>query len=183
MTVFVDNIRFVTVLCGECGVPFAMTESFQKQKLQDRTTFYCPSGHPRVYTGKTEAQKLQEQLDRERQVREAAEQRALRMQGERDQVAKAHKRMRTRVMNGVCPCCNRTFQNLLRHMQTEHQGELTLRAFRDAFGMTQAALAQEIGVLPMYLSNAERGKYVPRHAQSAIDAWMAKQEVAQEAQR
>ena len=126
---------------------------------------------------------LQEQLDRERQVREAAEQRALRMQGERDQVAKAHKRMRTRVMNGVCPCCNRTFQNLLRHMQTEHQGELTLRAFREAFGMTQGALAQEIGVLPTYLSNAERGKYVPRHAQSAIDVWMAKQEAAQEARR
>lgn len=183
MTTFVDNIRFVTVLCGECGVPFAMTESFQKQKLQDRTTFYCPSGHPRFYTGKTEAQKLQEQLDRERQVREAAESRALRMQGERDQVAKAHKRMRTRVMNGVCPCCNRTFQNLLRHMQTEHQGELTLRAFREAFGMTQGALAQEIGVLPAYVSNAERGKYVPQHAQRSIDAWMAKQEVAPEARR
>ena len=183
MTVFVDNIRFVTVLCGECGVPFAMTESFQKQKLQDRTTFYCPSGHPRFYTGKTVAQKLQEQLDRERQVREAAESRALRMQGERDQVAKAHKRMRTRVMNGVCPCCNRTFQNLLRHMQTEHQGELTLRAFREAFGMTQGALAQEIGVLPAYVSNAERGKHVPQHAQRSIDAWMAKQEVAQEARR
>jgi len=183
VTVFVDDIRFVTVLCGECGVPFAMTEEFRAGKLRDRTVFYCPSGHPRVYTGKTEAQKLQEQLDRERQVREAAEQRALRMQGERDQVAKAHKRMRTRVMNGVCPCCNRTFQNLLRHMQTEHQGELTLRAFREAFGMTQGALAQEIGVLPTYLSNAERGKYVPRHAQSAIDVWMAKQEAAQEARR
>lgn len=83
MTTFVDNIRFVTVLCGECGVPFAMTEEFQARKLRDRTVFYCPSGHPRVYTGKTEAQKLQEQLDRERQVREAAESRALRMQGER----------------------------------------------------------------------------------------------------
>lgn len=68
-------------------------------------------------------------------------------------------------------------------MQTEHQGELTLRAFREAFGMTQGALAQEIGVLPAYVSNAERGKYVPQHAQRSIDAWMAKQEVAQEARR
>lgn len=38
-------------------------------------------------------------------------------------------------------------------------------------------------MLPAYVSNAERGKYVPQHAQRSIDAWMAKQEVAQEARR
>lgn len=26
----------------------------------------------------------------------------------------------TRVKNGVCPCCNRSFQNLKRHMNTKH---------------------------------------------------------------
>lgn len=83
----------------------------------------------------------------------------------------------------MCPCCNRTFQNLLRHMQTEHQGELTLRAFREAFGMTQGALAQEIGVSQAHISAAERGKSVAQYAQWAIDSWMARQEVAQEARR
>ena len=62
------------------------------------------------------------------------------------QVSKAHKRMRERVMNGVCPCCNRTFQNLREHMKSEHAdfGTVqTLAALRQAFGMTQEAVAKE----------------------------------------
>lgn len=29
-------------------------------------------------------------------------------------------RIKNRVKNGVCPCCNRTFENLARHMQAKH---------------------------------------------------------------
>jgi DNA repair exonuclease SbcCD ATPase subunit len=29
-------------------------------------------------------------------------------------------RIKNRASNGVCPCCNRTFQNLARHMHTKH---------------------------------------------------------------
>jgi Fe-S oxidoreductase len=29
-------------------------------------------------------------------------------------------RIKTRVANGVCPHCNRTFQNLARHMASQH---------------------------------------------------------------
>lgn len=31
-------------------------------------------------------------------------------------------RIKNRVGNGVCPCCNRSFGNLHRHMQTKHPG-------------------------------------------------------------
>lgn len=31
-------------------------------------------------------------------------------------------RLKNRVANGVCPCCNRTFANLQRHMSTKHKG-------------------------------------------------------------
>jgi hypothetical protein len=29
-------------------------------------------------------------------------------------------RMANRIKHGVCPCCNRTFLNLQRHMTTQH---------------------------------------------------------------
>jgi hypothetical protein len=28
--------------------------------------------------------------------------------------------MRKRIQSGVCPCCNRTFENLGRHMKSKH---------------------------------------------------------------
>ena len=31
-------------------------------------------------------------------------------------------KMKKRVGNGVCPCCNRQFVNLQRHMATQHPG-------------------------------------------------------------
>ena len=31
-------------------------------------------------------------------------------------------RTKNRVGNGVCPCCNRTFANLMRHMHDQHPG-------------------------------------------------------------
>lgn len=30
------------------------------------------------------------------------------------------RKVKDRVKNGVCPCCNRTFVNLQRHMHTKH---------------------------------------------------------------
>tara|TARA_Y100000310_G_scaffold338946_1_gene430083 strand:- start:1163 stop:1354 length:192 start_codon:yes stop_codon:yes gene_type:complete len=29
-------------------------------------------------------------------------------------------KLKNRAKAGVCPCCNRTFQNLSRHMETKH---------------------------------------------------------------
>ncbi|WP_159103999.1 hypothetical protein [Rhodopseudomonas sp. B29] len=50
-----------------------------------------------------------------RDQREAAERRAAAARG---QVTK----IKNRVGHGVCPCCNRTFANLARHMAGEHPG-------------------------------------------------------------
>lgn len=175
MTVYVDSVEFITHICGECGVAFALSRSFQEARKKDRKTWYCPNGDPRVFTGKTEAEKLQEELARQQQITEAERARAARIEQERDQVARAHNRMRQRVMNGVCPCCNRTFQNLLAHMKTEHQGDINLGTLRQAFGMTQAAIAQEIGVNPMHVSLYERGRPVADWAKSALDSWVDRQ--------
>ena len=42
-----------------------------------------------------------------------------RMLDETNRRMKAEKQLK-RVHNGVCPCCNRSFQNLQKHMKTKH---------------------------------------------------------------
>lgn len=174
---FVAGVEFIFEYCCNCRMPFAMTADLQRARRDDHKTFYCPQGHPQHYTGPSEADKLRKEVERQRQMREAEESRRLRVETERDEVARAHNRMRTRVMNGVCPCCNRTFQNLMQHMKTEHAGEFNLRTLRTAFGMSQGALAKEIGVTAVYVSLHENGKHVPEYAKRAIESWIDRQSV------
>jgi DNA-binding XRE family transcriptional regulator len=175
MSAFVHNVEFVTEECCNCHMQFAMTRDYFEKRRADQKTFYCPAGHAQHYTVSSE-QKLRQQVERERSMREAAEARAATAARQRDQVTKSHRRMRTRVMNGVCPCCNRTFQNLMQHMKTQHEGEFSLRNIRDAFGMTQAAVAEEVGIQTTYISLYERMKPVPDYAKQSIEIWIASQD-------
>jgi DNA-binding transcriptional regulator YiaG len=183
MAEYVVNTWLETETCCNCGMVFAMPKDFQQKKRNNPgSTFYCPSGHGQHYVGETKAQKLQRELEqRESQLADARDQ-ANRLMAERDAAAKAHKKMRTRVANGVCPCCNRSFENLRNHMQSQHPeyGEQqTLYALRTAFGMTQHQVADEAGVRAVgYVSNYERGKPVPAEAKQRLNAWIERQGIA-----
>lgn len=181
MSKFADNQWFEIIHCCNCGMAFAMTTEFQRRRLDDRKSFYCPAGHSQVYTGLSEAQRLKKELDQTTQRLERVEGQVATVRRERDHIAKAHKKMRVRVMNGVCPCCNRSFDNLRMHMETKHPDfgkEKTLRALRDAFGMTQGDVAAEAFTKVAYVSNYERGKPVPVEARQRIDDWLESQAVA-----
>jgi hypothetical protein len=41
-----------------CGVSFWMPEAFGERRREDHQRFFCPNGHPLVYKGQTDAQKL-----------------------------------------------------------------------------------------------------------------------------
>lgn len=128
----------ITETCCNCGMLFAMTQEFQDEKRAARGTgdqlFYCPRGHGQHYTGKTEADKLREQLAEERRQRQRAEQNlAMHADDAREARERAeHERRRAngykghaaritkRAKAGVCPCCNRHFTALERHMATKH---------------------------------------------------------------
>jgi DNA-binding XRE family transcriptional regulator len=181
MSNFVDGIEFVTVTCGGCNMPFAMTRQFYDKQRSSHGSFSCPAGCNRKFTGPTEEFRLRQEVERKESMLEAERARAAKAQQERDEIQRAHKRMRTRVMNGVCPCCNRTFQNLLNHMRTEHASELSLKNLREAYGLTQSAIAKEIGVKPAYVSNFENERYVPEYAKQAIGVWLSRQEPADSA--
>lgn len=172
---FVQGVTLKTIECYRCAMVFAMAASFYDRRVNDRETWYCPAGHPQHFNGLTAEQKLRDELERQRQMLEAEQARAASMRRERDRVAKAHSRMRRRVMNGVCPCCNRTFQNLLEHMKTQHSGELNLANVRQAFGMTQEDVARETGVSQAQVSSFERGRSVSAWAGSRLESWLEKQ--------
>lgn len=118
---------FVESACGECGIVFFVPDWWQKERRNDHKSWYCPNGHCRVFKAESEAEQLRKQLDQEKKRREWAETRRDEYERSnvalRGQVTKAKneaKRVAVRVGNGVCPCCNRSFTNLRRHMKTKH---------------------------------------------------------------
>lgn len=115
-----DTVVFVTEECCNCGIPFAITQDLKDRRLKDHKSFYCPNGHSQHYTGKTEEQKLREQLERANQ-RVASRDEDLRVErashaATKGQLTKAKKR----AAHGVCPCCKRTFANVARHVAGQH---------------------------------------------------------------
>lgn len=122
--------EFITCTGDRCGITFAVEDGFVQARRSDRQTFYCPNGHPRWYPGQTPEQtiaKLKAELTHARD-QNAAETRSLRTRVESERRTKiAYKGQATklrkkieRVEAGVCPHCNRSFQNLARHMVSQH---------------------------------------------------------------
>lgn len=175
MSQYSDNVWFEVVHCCNCAMPFGMPVDFQRRRRDDHEYFYCPAGHQQRYTGPTEAARLKQELERASEMRLAAERRAETAERDRQQIGKAHQKMRERVMNGVCPCCNQTFQNLMSHMKAEHPdfSEVrTMLTLRKAFGMTQDAVGREAGVDAQHVSLYERGKPVARYVKERLDGWL-----------
>ena len=106
--------------CGECGVTFGMTDEFIAQRQSDHRSFYCPNGHNRYYPQKSEAEKLRDRLrSAEAQLTHTRDQLQMTEYQRRAQKG-LNTRLKNRVAAGVCPCCNRSFQDLRRHMAGQH---------------------------------------------------------------
>lgn len=123
---YVGTEKLVVERCW-CGILHAIPESLDKQaRGESRHTVYCPLGHDWVVR-ETAAQKLQKELQRERQqhdqTRAALADEKVEVRRQRHLVnaeRSAKTRIKNRVANGVCPCCTRSFSNLRRHMESKH---------------------------------------------------------------
>jgi type 1 glutamine amidotransferase len=105
-----------------CGVIFAIPARLLQQRREDGQTFYCPHGHRLSYK-MSEVTRLRTQLDAARSI--AAAERERRTSAERSASAARDQvtRIKKRIANGVCPCCQRTFVNVARHMASQHPEE------------------------------------------------------------
>ena len=56
--------------CISCGITFWITKEHQEELIKCHNTFYCPNGHPQLYTGESDRDKikrLESSLARERE--------------------------------------------------------------------------------------------------------------------
>lgn len=102
--------------CAACGVVFGIPQDLEKRRRSDFKSFYCPNGHDLVFSGKSDEQKLKDAEAREVALRDQLDA-SIR---DAEAARAALLRDRSRIANGVCPCCNRSFENVRRHMETKH---------------------------------------------------------------
>lgn len=121
------EITFETVTCCECGFQFAVPADVHQQWRRTGESFHCPKGQHSLRYGVSENDRLRSELEAERRRKEAAlsrenEERARREATERKLSAARgqNTKLRKRAAGGACPCCNRTFVQLARHMATKH---------------------------------------------------------------
>ena len=107
--------------CCNCNVKFAMTKEMYESRLEDGNLFYCPNGHSQHYTKRQDIEKEMQSI--KQSMQSSIEFWRDRAKGEKKEVIKYKKnltRIKNRVKNGVCPCCNRSFENLHDHIKTKH---------------------------------------------------------------
>jgi len=121
-----QEVELSIIDCCNCGYPVALTADHEDRLRHNGKTFYCPQGH-RQWFGKSEADKLREALAEEKQRKENALKRLNESEAARRAEAEAAEKARKelqrkakRVKNGVCPCCNRSFAALQRHLKNQH---------------------------------------------------------------
>ena len=99
-------------------------------KANENISFCCPYGHSAHYpAGPTIEDKLRQERDRLAQRVAEKDDEITRQRSRADaterrlSAAKGRvTRIKNRVVHGVCPCCNRTFGDLQRHMASKHAG-------------------------------------------------------------
>lgn len=114
------SLELVVETCITCGCQYGVPSDMHAYRKRSHENIYCPSGHPMIYPGESDAEKNGRLLreEQERHKRTLARENAERIA--RETVERELTRHKTRSKNGVCPCCKRTFKQLAAHMKTKH---------------------------------------------------------------
>jgi len=113
------QVTLETEVCCNCGVMFAMPAQMKQNFRTKGGDFYCPSGHAQHYTVPVEV-RLKKQLAEQTRTATLQAERAAAAERALKKSQAEGRRLLTRVHAGVCPCCNRTFKQLARHMAAKH---------------------------------------------------------------
>jgi hypothetical protein len=140
----VNNSQWLIVVsCPTCHIEYAIPSKL-KDYLEERPKAshhgarwssdgeetFCPNGHTWTYVGKSMEQRLEDernrraaiaaQRDQARAERDHEAARARAEKAAKTRFKNQRDKDRTRIKNGVCPCCNRSFKNVRRHMASQH---------------------------------------------------------------
>lgn len=116
--------------CCQCTTEIYLPDELYRAAKAgaEKINFYCPYGHSQVFAkGESEETKLRRERDRLAQQIAERDDRIKALRDSNDHIERRLNatrgvvtRIKKRVGHGVCPCCNRTFGNLARHMSSEH---------------------------------------------------------------
>lgn len=115
VTKILAEVGMAQVPCAACGIVFGLPYDYNQELRGNHKGFYCPNGHSLSYSSKTEVEQLKEKLD-------TAQEHCTHLETELNGALKRLATVQTRIHAGVCPCCNRHFANLERHMNNKHPG-------------------------------------------------------------
>ena len=118
---------FELLNCANCSISFAIPTKLNSELMRNHETFYCPKGHSNYYPGKSDEEKLQEEIHSLEKSLSAANERTdhwyKRTQEEKRSKA-AHKAhytiLKKKVKKGQCPCCDKIFPDVAEHIKTTH---------------------------------------------------------------
>jgi hypothetical protein len=121
------SLAYAQVDCPACGFTFAVPESLIDRRRADGKDLFCPAaGHPMNF-GTTETERLRAQLASAERRLESRQATITHLRDQCDAAERATRaqrgvntKLRKRISNGVCPCCNRTFADLAKHMAGQH---------------------------------------------------------------
>lgn len=116
-------LQMETIICYKCAIPFAVPSNYKRHLQSSQDDFFCPNGHEQRYTKSTEQilrEKIKDQEETFQRRLNWANQDNEMLKKERTVLKGKITRIKNRISNGMCPCCNRTFQNLVSHMKTKH---------------------------------------------------------------
>lgn len=121
-SVFV-KVRFEVINCWVCGCTFAMDSDHKATMKAQEKTLFCPNGC-RLGLGDPKWKKEKAQLERRLAT---AQRRSENLESSLSSEKRSHAstkgkltKVKNRAANGVCPCCNRHFKNVHRHMKSQH---------------------------------------------------------------
>lgn len=123
--------------CGQCGIEFDVPDHFAREchEKGNAKTWYCPNGHQRVFRD-SDSDKFRRERDQavQRLAQAEADARAARQGWEKAE--RELTRQHRRAAAGTCPCCQRTFTNMARHMKTKHPAFITTEPKAAMIGRT-----------------------------------------------
>ena len=123
------TVQLTRMDCDNCGGVFSIVEQFRAEKQRAGGWWYCPycGSHWHYITNqveelKKEKARLQSKLERKEAYARDLRQEKEALRKSRAAVQGHLTRQKNRIKHGVCPCCNRTFKDLGRHMKGQHPG-------------------------------------------------------------
>ena len=116
--------------CVNCGAPFAFSKMIMDRQRESGGGHWCPlcgnnqgwggSFRNELATTKAELAKAEERAQRARRDAEYFKEQRDAVERSKNAYKGQVTKIKARVGRGMCPCCNRFFENLHRHMETKH---------------------------------------------------------------